>query len=196
MDKLPWLRGLLLARVKHGGRVRLLQGRKVPAHHALPLQQRPDGRGRTLLLREGRRQRVEPGVEAVQDRPRQVRVPPRHGLHEDIRRARRAEGGPSHVRPARHARGGAEDNLHQHRQAREEVQVLLVRRVVPLERLDRHGELPAQLLDRRGGDRGRRTHHLPQDRVQGAPRPLRLLRRQREGRRIRHRPRVVHAPSP
>ena len=48
------------------------------------------------------------------------------------------------------------------------------RRVLPLGRLGRRDELPAQPLHRRGRGRGRRD--LPQDRVPRTARPLRLLR--------------------
>ena len=53
-------------------------------------------------------------------------------------------------------------------------------RVLPLGRLGRRHELPAQPLDRRGRGRGRRD--LPHDRVPRAPRPLRVLRLLRAGR--------------
>ena len=57
-------------------------------------------------------------------------------------------------------------------------------RVVPLGRPRRRHQLPAQLLHRRGGGRGRR--HLSQDRVPGTARPLRLLRLFRATGRLRH----------
>ena len=61
---------------------------------------------------------------------------------------------------------------------------LLLGRVLPLGRPGRRHELPAQLQRRRG--RGGRRGHLPQDRVPGAPRPLRLLRLLGAARRLRH----------
>ena len=65
-----------------------------------------------------------------------------------------------------------------------ELSALLLRRVRPVGRPGRRDELPAELLHRRGGGRGRR--HLPQDRVPGAARPLRLLRVLGAAGRLRH----------
>ena len=67
-------------------------------------------------------------------------------------------------------------------------------RVLPVGRPGRRHQLPAQLLRRRGRGRGRR--HLPQDRVPGAARPLRLLRLLRAAGRLRHAARRVPGPVP
>ena len=72
--------------------------------------------------------------------------------------------------------------------------LFIVRRVLPVGRLGRPDQLPAQPLHRRG--RGRRQRDLPQDRVPRAPRPLRLLRVLRGDRRLRHAARRVPRAVP
>ena len=67
-------------------------------------------------------------------------------------------------------------------------------RVLPLGRAGRRHELPAQLLDRRGRDRGGR--HLPQVRVPRAARSLRLLRLLGAAGRLRHAARRVPRALP
>ena len=68
--------------------------------------------------------------------------------------------------------------------------VALQRRgVLPLGRAGRRHQLPAQLLDRAGRDRGRR--HLPHDRVPRTTRPLRLVRLLQPPGRVRHAARRV-----
>ena len=71
-----------------------------------------------------------------------------------------------------------------------------LRGMVPVECRGRLVQLPAQPVHRRGGDRTRNRCHaaVPQDRIQGAPQPLRVLRRQRARRRFRHQPRRVPRP--
>ena len=62
--------------------------------------------------------------------------------------------------------------------ATQEPEALLVHRVLPLERLRRHDQLPAQLLAP-ARSRSRRQHHLSQDRVPRAAQSLRVLPRER-----------------
>ena len=64
--------------------------------------------------------------------------------------------------------------------------------VVPVERRGRLHQLPAEPEHRRGGAGGERP--LPHHRVPGAPGPLRLVRRQRGHRRIRHGPGRLSGP--
>ena len=57
----PWINYL----GKHRRRLQLLQGCEVPSYHPLSLQQRTDGQRWPLLLHQGRRYRVESGLEAL-----------------------------------------------------------------------------------------------------------------------------------
>ncbi len=120
----------------------------------------------------------------------------RHGLGYSIigSRIRRDPGRDALLRPARREPGGLADSRHQRAAGRGQSVALQLDRVVPLGRQRRRHQLPAQLLDRPGRGRGRR--HLPQDRVPGAARPLRLLRLLRAAGRLRHPARRVPGPLP
>ena len=140
----------------------------------------PDRRRRPLLLHQRRRRGLEPELRADQHGARRVRVPPRPRLHAHHRRAQ----GRARVAADASCRTGHTAEVHQltlknTTSAREEPQGVLVHRVVPVERLRRHDQLPAQLLDRRGRDRARRRDAVPQDRIPRAARPLRVLQRER-----------------
>ena len=74
-------------------------------------------------------------------------------VHEDHRRAEGHPGRGPLLRPPRDDRRGAPGHAEEHLEGAEERQALLVRRVLPVGRLGRPDELPAQPLDRRGGGR-------------------------------------------
>ena len=189
LDQLPRHRGVLRPRLAHRRRLLLLPRRAHAAPDPLPLQQRPDRRRRPLLLRPRRRRLLDPRLGPGEARARLLRVPRRPLVHEDHRRA---EGHPDRgplLRPPGDDRRGAPGHAEEHLEGGEERQALLVRRVLPVGGLGRPDELPEEPLDRRGG--GRRLDDLPQDRVPGAPEPLRRPLGEREGGRLRHRPREL-----
>ena len=183
----PWINYLgteeFFGLVSHtGGRLLLLPRRAAAPPDALPLQQRPDRRRRPLLLRPRRRRRLDARLRAGQARARLLRVPRTASATRRSPASGRARG----PRSLYFVPLGTNAEVHQVTLTNtldggEERQALLVRRVLPVERLGRPDELPAQPLDRRG--RGRRRHDLPQDRVPRAPQPLRVLLRERAGRR-------------
>ena len=190
----PWINYLgteeFFGLVSHTGRRLLLLPRR--AHAApdpLPLQQRPDRRRRPLLLRPRRRRLLDPRLGSGEARARLLRVPRRPLVHEDHGRAEGHPGRGPLLRPPGDDRRGAPGHAEEHLEGAEERQALLVRRVLPVGGLGRPDELPEEPLDRRGG--GRRLHDLPQDRVPGAPEPLRRPLGEREGGRLRHRPREL-----
>ena len=192
LDQLPRHRGVLRPHLAHRRGLLLLPRRAAAPPDALPLQQRADRRGRPVLLRPRRRGLLDAGLGAGEARPRLLRVPGRALVHEDHRGA---EGGPGRgrlLRPPRDDGRGAPGHAEEHLEGPEERQALLVRRVLPLGRLGRPEQLPAEPLDRRGG--GRRLDDLPQDRVPRAPQPLRRPLGEREGGRLRHRPRELPRP--
>jgi len=81
-------------RFPHGRRLLFLPRRAAASPDAVPLQRRPDRRGRSLLLRPRRRRLLDAGLGARQAGPRRVRVPGRPVVHEDHGRA---EGHPAEV---------------------------------------------------------------------------------------------------
>ncbi len=194
MDQLPRVGELLRAGLAPRGRLLLLSRRAPAPAHALSLQQRPDRRGRPLLLHQRRRRGLEPQLRARPTPRSTLRVPPRPRLHAHHQRAQGRPRVAADVRPAGAHRRDSPAADQEHRRGAQEPEGLLVHRVVSLERLRRHDQLPAQLLDRRGRDRARRQHALSQDRVPRAARPLRVLQRQRPGRGLRHRPRDLPRP--
>ena len=112
----------------------------------------------------------------------------RHGLgyHADPRREgrRRGRAACSSSRPARTPRSGGRPSAT--RAPRRRSCALLVRGVLLLRGAERHDELPAHLLDRRGRGRAGGCGDLPHDRVPRAPRPLHALRLHAPDRRLRH----------
>ena len=88
-----------------------------------------------------------------------LRVPPRPRLHAHHRRAQGRARVAADVRAAwAHRRGPPAARSRTPAPTPQEPEGVLVHRVVPVERLRRHDQLPAQLLDRRGRDRARRQH--------------------------------------
>ena len=84
-----------------------------------------------------------------QHRARLVRVPPRPRLHAHHRRAQ-GRSAPSLLMfvPTGAHRRDAPAHAQEHRARAQEPEALLVRRVLPVERLRRHDQLPAQLQHR------------------------------------------------
>ncbi len=159
---------------QHRRRLHVLARRQAAPPDALPAQQRAARPRRPLPLRQRRRHRLEPRLEADEDPARPVRVPPRPRLHEARRRARRRRGGAALLRsPGRDGRALADDR-HEHRRDRQGPEALLLRRVLLLRGPQRHDEPPADVLDRRG--RGRGPRDLPHDRVPRAAQPLHAVR--------------------
>ena len=196
LDQLPGQRGLLRHHLQHRRRVLLLSRRPPPAIDALSLQQRPDGRRGSLPLPARRLHRSDLVAVLATDahRPRGLPVPARPRLHGDRFTPRRDRGGDPVLRAAR---GDARDLADEDRQpSRRSCAPVAVQRhrVLPVGRAGRCDELPAELLDRRGRGRGRRD--LPQDRVPGAARSLRLLRVLGRARRLRHATRCVPGAVP
>ena len=132
---------------------------------------------------------MEPRMETLQDAARPLRVPPRHELHPHHGREERCGGFGALLRAAQEMVRGAEGNPEKPFKRDQATETLLVCRVVSLECGHRHGELPAQLLHGRSGDRWLRD--LSQNRIQRAPQSLRLLLGEHSDTGIRHRPRVV-----
>ena len=142
--------------------------------------------GRYVYVRDDESRRLlEPQLAAGRRRGRGLRVPPRPGLHHHRLAHRRHPHRDHLLRAARRDARGLAHAHHQRARTPRPPVALQRHRVVPLGRQRRRHQLPAQLLHRRGGGRGRR--HLSQDRVPGTPRPLRLLRLLRAAGRLRHR---------
>jgi hypothetical protein len=108
LAQLPRPGRVLRAVHQHGRRLQLLEGLAPASPDALPLQQRSLRRRRPLPLRERRRQRLEPRLEAREGQARLLRVPPRPRLLEDHRRQGRPRGRNALLRPARPERGSLE----------------------------------------------------------------------------------------
>src|SRR5688572_14529934 len=79
-----------------------------------------------------------------------VRVPPRPGLHAHHGRAQRRARFAADAGADRAHGGDSPADDQEHDVGAEEPEGVLVHRVVPVERVRRHDQLPAQLLDRRG----------------------------------------------
>ena len=152
--ELPRRRGAVRPLHEHRGRLHVLARRATAPADPLPLQRHAARLGRPLPLRQRRRHGLEPGLEADEDAARPVRVPPRPRLHAHRRRARRRRGRAPLLRPAGRDRGDLEDDRPQHRAGREGRDALLLRRVLLLRGAERHDELPAHVLGRRGRGRG------------------------------------------
>ena len=160
---LPWINYLgsedYFAIVSNtAGRLLVLQGPPPAPPHAVPLQQRPARRRRPLPLRPRRRHRrlLVSVLAADEKRAPAVPLPSRPRLHDHRVESFRDRGRDALLRPARrNARALA---LAGREPARGSCPPLAVqrRRVLPLGRLGRRDELPAQSLHRRGRGRGRR----------------------------------------
>ena len=196
VDQLPGHGRVLRHHLEHGRRLLVLSRRPAAPADPVPLQQRAARPRRPVPLPARRRlgrvlaPRWQPTQRELDD------YECRHGLvlHPDHRPPGRGCGPRpcTSSRPARRSRcGGCASATSA--TGRPPVAVQLGR-VLSLGRAGRRDELPAQLLDRRGGGRGRR--HLPQDRVPGTARSLRLLRLLRAADRVRHPARGVPRPVP
>ena len=154
VDQLPRHRQLLRHRLEHGGRLLLLPRRPAAPAHPVPLQQRADRRGRPLPLRPDDGRRVLVAVVAAHA-GRLDAFECRHGLvHDDqpAQAGRRVEHAATSCRGATPPRSGGSPSRTTATPGR--AVSLLLGRVLPVERLRRHDQLPAQLQHRRG--RGRR----------------------------------------
>ena len=135
-------------------------------------------------------------VPAGQDAARCVRMPPRHWIHHVPYRLPGHRIHSHRVRTAAHGRRGQPPfGQEQHRRTGDGGRDRL-RGMVPVERGGRREQFPAQPVYRRSRNRTDRHQHrrLPQDRVQGAPQPLRVLLGERADGRIRHELRRVPRP--
>ena len=148
-------------------------------HNNVPL----DLGGRYLYVNDGGTV-WNPGWKPTKTAARPLRVPPRARLHEDPGRARRRRGRAALLRDPRRARRGVADDRPQHERRAEGAEALLLRRVLLLRSAERHDELPAHLLARRG--RGRGLRDLPPHRVPRATRPLHAVRVHAGDGRLRH----------
>ena len=184
VDKLSRKRRILLPHLPDCRRILLLQGREIQTHTALPLQRGAYGRGRKIFLYKRRRLRLVAVLEAGTDSAGLLRMPARYGLHKDMRREERPECRSPVLRASGQQVRDTQTHSQQQDGRKEELQTLLLRGVVPVERGHGYGKFPAQPLYGRGGDT--RFHHIPQDRIQGKAQPLRLLLREQPDRRLRH----------
>ena len=125
-----------------------------------------------------------------------LHLPARDGLHDHRLDLPRHRSQHPLLRPARRESGGLAADRDQPPRRAGAALGLLRHRVLPVGRAGRCDQLPAQLQHRPGrGGRGR-GRDLPQDRVPGAPRSLRLLRLLRAAGRLRHAARRVPGAVP
>ena len=116
-----------------------------------------DDGGRIFTINDGG-DVLEPRLLPVQEGAGPLRDPPRNGLLAHHGRSRRPRGLDALLCAGGHQRGDPPGNAHQYVRRCQVSNALQFRRVVPLERGGRPDQLPAQPVDRRGGDRGRRDY--------------------------------------
>ena len=161
VDQLPRVGELLRAGLAPGRRLLLLPRRAPAPPHALPLQQRPDRRRRPLLLHQRRRRRTgRPASRRSSATLDSLRVPPRPRLHADHRRAQRraAPSCCSSCRSGTPPRSTRSRSRTRHRR-REAAEALLVRRVLPLERLRRQTNYQRNFAPARSRSTAARIYH-------------------------------------